>query len=271
MNQESTALDIQLSDGRPIVIDATAFNQPGQLPYFAVIGITGGATGRDVIKQAVEHTIGTWPEGRMTVNLSPATARKNMREAGAAIALSVIGTTGIQRDRYANIPVLGGTDPDGNITTVEHVQPLLEHAARTGITEIIIPAGNASDARPVEGLTIRSARTLGEIIGRVDFTLDEYDTLRAEVTGYITAYWQQADDGRPYYAAQNPGSTTRDMARSYMSERYEDYLADLMDTDPELFAAINKNPVTPVDINRTPLEQAIDQFDAMFALVWPED
>lgn len=38
------------------------------------------------------------------------------------------------------------------------------------------------------------------LIDGAEITGPDCERLRTEVTGYITAYWQQACDGHPYYA-----------------------------------------------------------------------
>lgn len=93
--------------------------------------------------------------------------------------------------------------------------------------------------------------------------------LRTEVTGYITAYWQQANDGHPYYAIQHPGKTARDMCLDYMRERYEDYLADMADTDPTLLRTIISQSPDPVETG-TPVAMVMSAFDHMFDKLWPD-
>lgn len=102
-------------------------------------------------------------------------------------------------------------------------------------------------------------------------TTIEDTMLRTEVTGYITAYWEQANDGHPYYAAQHPGKTTRDLALDYMQERYEDYLAGLLDTEPDRFEEITgiDQPETEEE-EQAAVAHACDMFDRMFDLMWPK-
>lgn len=94
--------------------------------------------------------------------------------------------------------------------------------------------------------------------------------LATEVIGYITAYWEECSDGHNYLATHHVGRATRDMAHDYMTERYEDYLAGIDDEQGEGTLALlaGQSPI-PVDGNATPIEQAMDAFDAMFDHLWP--
>lgn len=101
--------------------------------------------------------------------------------------------------------------------------------------------------------------------------LEKIGELGTEVVGYIIAYWECCSDGHNYLAINHAGQTTRDMAYQYMTERYEDYLADIDSEYYDGYRAllISQSP-TPVPADATPLEQAMAAFDAMFAYLWPE-
>ena len=62
---------------KPFMVQCQAFRTPG-LPYFALIGLED-AWGDDVrarVRSAVEEAGVPWPDGRVTVNLSPASVWK---------------------------------------------------------------------------------------------------------------------------------------------------------------------------------------------------
>lgn len=108
-------------------------------------------------------------------------------------------------------------------------------------------------------------KTLGDITGKA------CGNLRAEVTGYIVGYWQEADDGHPYYAIQHDGKTTRDMARDYMRERYEDYLEGMAD-GAEAGSVVKLIGEAPGPVaGDTMVEKAMDAFDQMFDELWPAE
>lgn len=93
--------------------------------------------------------------------------------------------------------------------------------------------------------------------------------LATEVIGYITAYWQYCADGHNYLATHHDGMTTRDMARQYMTECYEDHLATIDCNRPGYRELLISQSPTPIDADATPIEQAMDAFDAMFDHLWP--
>lgn len=108
--------------------------------------------------------------------------------------------------------------------------------------------------------------------GRDELTGDTCRDLRAEVTGYITGYWQDAADGHPYYAMQHDHRSARDMALDYMHERYGDYLEGMAaSSEPgtDIVRLITQAP-GPV-AGDTIVEKAEDAFDQMFDKLWPAE
>ncbi|KAA8815691.1 hypothetical protein CSQ85_12240 [Bifidobacterium rousetti] len=102
-----------------------------------------------------------------------------------------------------------------------------------------------------------------------EITGPDCERLRTEVTGYITAYWQQACDGHPYYAFQHDGKTARDMALDYMHERYKDYLNDLEAQTPGILDTFaDQSPEPPQADDGT--HRAMEAFDRMFDRLWPD-
>lgn len=100
-----------------------------------------------------------------------------------------------------------------------------------------------------------------------DYLRHRDDTARGlmkAITGYITAYWQDAAAGHPYHAADHPGATARDMASDYMTERYEDWLADMAWGQPGRF-----DRIAAQGHGDTPMQAAIDACERMFEHLWP--
>ncbi|PST46757.1 hypothetical protein COO72_12415 [Bifidobacterium callitrichos] len=221
---------------------------------------------------------------------------------------STISTTNLERiltaygwtwtkDRHGRIDEIANASPMGEdirITIPETTSVWQEVCNRA---ETYDPDEHATDLirNPETGQPASVRRLIddAEEIGRMLYTLDQafhrairYDTrtgdrpdteitgpdcerLRTEVTGYITAYWQQACDGHPYYAFQHDGKTARDMALDYMHERYEDYLNDLETQTPGILDTFaHQSPEPPTADDRT--GRAMEAFDRMFDRLWPD-
>lgn len=199
------------------------------------------------------------------------------------------------RDANGTITMLEAYSPAGEDIVIETVEGQDIRQAVHETASHYDPDTHARDliVNPMNGQTITTVRDIiddaeqiGSMLHELDektnparpnrddplcFTTKECDELRDEVTGYITAYWQQANDGHPYYAAQHHGETTRSMARSYMTERYADYLAEIEDRQPEyLWKLANQSPM-PVDETQPAVAMTMDAFDAMFDRLWPID
>lgn len=159
---------------KPFMVQCQAFRTPG-LPYFALIGLED-AWGDDVrarVRSAVEEAGLPWPDGRVTVNLSPASVWKRDGIHELAIALSVIDLAGGftrpaglgPSDRIAAI---GGLGEHGKVTGVRGIVSMLERCRERGVRHVVIPDENLGDARMVEGLTLYPVVTLAEAATRLD-------------------------------------------------------------------------------------------------------
>ncbi|KFI90837.1 ATPase-like magnesium chelatase subunit ChlI [Bifidobacterium saguini DSM 23967] len=159
---------------KPFMVQCQAFQTPG-LPYFALIGLED-SWGDDVasrIRFAVDETRLPWPEGRVTVNLSPAAVRKRNGVHELAIALSVIDLAGgLTRPAGLGpsdrIVAIGGLDEHGDVTPVRGVVAMLERCRERGVRHVVIPAGNMDAARMVGGLTLYPVDTLADAATRLD-------------------------------------------------------------------------------------------------------
>ena len=70
-----SALSVGLIGLKAFIIQIQAFVSPG-LPYFSIIGLpdTSLSEARERVKSACQASGAKWPETRVTVNLSPASA-----------------------------------------------------------------------------------------------------------------------------------------------------------------------------------------------------
>lgn len=273
----ATALTIQTIDGTPTVIEAQAYAKYGRQHCAVTGGHDEDATVRDTIRDAFAATGTAWPQDHVTVNLSPATARKDTQACALATAAAILAATGtVPRHAYRRTILTGTLHKDGTVTRTDGIETILAEAVRQRIPRAAVPADNLDEARRTRGIRIIPVRDLADVIAAaetvsepIDPTRPEYDTLRTEVTGYITAYWQEAADGHPYYASQHPGRSARGMALDYMRERYDDYARDLKDTDPDRYHAIIDNAPHPAEDAKDDHERFTNAFDDMFDLIWP--
>ena len=121
----------------------------------------------DRIKAAAENSGVPIPNRRLTVNLSPASIPKvgsgwDLPIAIAVLAASEVFKAGVVDD----IVHVGELGLDGSIRPVRGVLPVVLSAVRLGMTQIVVPAGNAAEAALVPGIQVVPASHLRELVSR---------------------------------------------------------------------------------------------------------
>ncbi|HET8615360.1 MAG TPA: YifB family Mg chelatase-like AAA ATPase [Actinomycetales bacterium] len=162
-------------DGR--VVDVEADVAAG-LPAFTVTGLpdTALAQARDRVKAACRNAGLGFPDGRVTVNLSPASLPKQGSGFDLAIAVAVLAAAGVvPRDAPRDVVHLGELGLDGRLKSVRGVLPAVLAAARAGTDAVVVPARNEVEARVVPGVEVRAASSLAGLVAlyRGEPELDE--------------------------------------------------------------------------------------------------
>jgi len=141
------------------------------LPSFVTVGLPAGAVkeGRERVNAAIHNAGFTFPLKRITVNLAPADIRKDGSAFDLPIALGVlVATAQVKGEGLARWVVLGELGLDGEIRPVRGALSMAVAARQAGFAGVILPAANVREAAVVEGLDVRGAATLGEVLGHLD-------------------------------------------------------------------------------------------------------
>jgi magnesium chelatase family protein len=104
----------------------------------------------------------------MTVNLRPATVRKQGSSFDLAIAVAILGGAGrLPLAALEGVALIGELGLDGTIRSVRGVLPMVMAAARAGLTRAIVPVPNAAEAALVPGVQVRAAASLNAVMSFV--------------------------------------------------------------------------------------------------------
>ncbi|OZG57928.1 ATPase AAA [Bifidobacterium tissieri] len=161
-----TALSVGLNGLKAFTVSMQAYISPG-LPYFSIIGLpdTSLSEARERVKSACASAGFSWPETRVTVNLSPASLPKSGAAHDLAIAASVLCAGGaIPHDSLSDTLVLGELKLDGTVLPVTGLLPILLHARNSGIAKAFIPHSNHEEAELVPDIGVVTIRHVGELI-----------------------------------------------------------------------------------------------------------
>ncbi|MBE3075188.1 MAG: YifB family Mg chelatase-like AAA ATPase [Actinobacteria bacterium] len=121
----------------------------------------------DRIKAAAANSGVPIPNRRLTVNLSPASIRKVGSGWDLPIAVAVLAAADVFSAWVVDgIVHVGELGLDGSIRPVRGVLPVVLTAARLGMTQIVVPAGNAAEAALVPGISVVPASHLRDLVSR---------------------------------------------------------------------------------------------------------
>ena len=145
------------------------------LPYFNTVGLPEAAVKESKVRvgAALKNSGFTLPERRITVNLAPADVRKDGTAFDLPIALGILGACGaIESPRMKGWVAAGELGLAGEVRPVRGALPLAVAARDCGAHGIILPVANGAEASVVEGLDVRVAATLVDVVaflaGRAD-------------------------------------------------------------------------------------------------------
>ena len=116
------------------------------------IGMSGLAStmvmeSRERIKNAIINSGYDFPKGRITVNLTPASLRKNSSCLDLPIAAGILASEGCIRSRMLDKwGIIGELALDGRVLGVEAALPMMLHMNEIGLKGIIVPEANRAEA-----------------------------------------------------------------------------------------------------------------------------
>ncbi len=157
------------------------------LPSFTIVGLPDAAVkeARERVRAAVKNSACTFPLGRITVNLAPASIPKTGPLFDLPIALSVIAVTGeVPQAAFEDMALMGELGLDGVVRPVPGVLVVAEQLRREGVRRLVVAVENLPEARLVEGLESVGVKSLAHLVaclrGDDDWVLPTDVTVAAE-------------------------------------------------------------------------------------------
>ncbi len=105
------------------------------------------------------------PGKKITINLSPADLRKEGACYDLPLALGILLASGqLYSDVLPDYLIMGELSLDGELQPIKGALPIALAARKNGLKGVVLPKSNASEAAVVQGLEVRGATSLGEVI-----------------------------------------------------------------------------------------------------------
>ena len=166
----ATARTIALQGASGHLIDVQADVSPG------VVGTTlvgrpdvSLNEARDRCRMAVINSGLEWPSTRrITILLSPADLAKRGTHFDLAIAVAVLGAAGqVPPESLDHTVFLGELTLSGGLRSVPGVLPMVLAAAARGVTRVVVPEPQASEAAMVPGMSVLGMRSLAQVVAEL--------------------------------------------------------------------------------------------------------
>lgn len=137
------------------------------LPGVHLVGLPDTAVheARDRARAAVLNSGESWPNRRVTVNLSPAGIRKQGTAYDLALAAVILaGDDAIPRTSLEKVVLLGELGLDGAVRPVPGILPAVLAGTGAGFSAFVVPAANLAEARLVPDVDVLGVATFAALV-----------------------------------------------------------------------------------------------------------
>lgn len=116
------------------------------------------------IKSAVRNSGYEFPVSNITVNLSPAWLRKKGSQFDLPMAIGILVSSGQVFDQgISEICFIGELSLDGALNRCNGILPMLSELRKCGVSRVIIPAANETEAALFDDIDVYCAHSLAEV------------------------------------------------------------------------------------------------------------
>ena len=137
------------------------------LPAFTLTGLPDASLreARDRVRAATANAGCPLPPRRITVNLAPAFLSKTGTGFDLAVAVSLLAATRqVSPASVSDRVHLGELGLDGRVQPIRGALPAVLAAVRAGRPRVVVPVGNAAEARLVPGAQVVAVRSLADVL-----------------------------------------------------------------------------------------------------------
>lgn len=137
------------------------------LPGIDIVGLADTAVkeSKERVRSAVKNSGYKLPPKHITLNLAPASVKKEgtMYDLGIAIGI-LYATEQIESAAISDYIFLGELSLDGKLRHVNGLMPILISARSRGFTKIIAPVSNAKEASYIDGVEVFAFENLTQVV-----------------------------------------------------------------------------------------------------------
>jgi magnesium chelatase family protein len=149
-----------------VIVEVEVDTGPG-LPRMVIVGLPDAAVqeSRERVRSAVSNAGFSYPRRALTVNLAPASVRKEGPAYDLPIALGVLAATRqLDQDLLEDCLVIGELSLDGAVRHVRGLLPMAATARQQNFKRVFVPAGDAAEAALIPDLEVIPVNSLTELV-----------------------------------------------------------------------------------------------------------
>ncbi len=155
-------------DGYIVTVEADMFSA---LPSIEIVGLADTAVkeSKERVKAAMKNSGFAIPQKKLVINLAPASTKKNGAYLDLPISLAILCASGqLTSQSIGEYMIIGELALDGSVRSAQGVLPMTLEAREKGITKIIVPKDNASEAAVVVDCEVYGASSLAEVAAHLN-------------------------------------------------------------------------------------------------------
>ncbi|MBC8465628.1 YifB family Mg chelatase-like AAA ATPase [bacterium] len=137
------------------------------LPKYITVGLPDNAVreSRERVSAAIKNAGFLFPPKKVTVNLAPASIKKEGAAFDLPVALGLLAATGqVSTAQLKKVVILGELALDGTLRPIRGALPIASALLKTEIRAMIVPAQNSEEAAMVEGIEVYPVSHLREAV-----------------------------------------------------------------------------------------------------------
>ena len=149
-----------------VVVEVEVDTTPG-LPMMIIVGLPDAAVqeSRERVQSAVKNAGLPYPRKRVTVNLAPASVRKEGPAYDLPIALGVlVASELVPPESLDSSLVIGELSLDGSVRHVRGVLPMAAVAREQGFKRVFVPEPDSAEAALIPGLEVVPVKSLNHLV-----------------------------------------------------------------------------------------------------------
>ena len=142
------------------------------LPRIDIVGLPDAAVreAQNRVRSAIKNNGFSFPQSRITINLSPADIRKEGPVYDLPILIAILKASNQLPFDIDDCAFIGELSLDGLVRRINGVLPMVIKAKKHGIKRVFVPASNALESSVVDGIEVYAVENICQVIDHIKGT-----------------------------------------------------------------------------------------------------